>query len=165
MGAVGRRGTPAEGEAAFAETAGKPVNANPTPCCEPVLAVAAEDAGRGGSWERRVSSRAIRDDLRPPVGRPLSLQSWVSCALSSESKSAVRRSACVAMAVRTLRLWWAEHAANTAIRDSVSTAALRVCFVCACLPAYFRFNRNYPLISKLEIKGTGEPGKQRMVEP
>ena len=45
-------------------------------------------------------------------------------------------------------LWQAEHAANTAIRDSVSSAALRVCFVCACLPAYFRFNRNYPLITK-----------------
>ena len=30
-------------------------------------------------------------------------------------------------------LWRAEHAANTAIRESVSTVALRVC---ACLPAY-----------------------------
>ena len=64
-------------------------------CCEPALAVAAEDAARGGSWERRVNRRAIRDDFRPPVERPLSLQSWMSCVLSSESKSAVRRSGCV----------------------------------------------------------------------
>ena len=44
-------------------------------------------------------------------------------------------------------LWRAEHTANTAIRDSVSAVALHVCFVCACLPAYFRFNRNYPLVT------------------
>ena len=43
--------------------------------------------------------------------------------------------------------WRAEHAANTAVRDSVSAAALRVCFLCECLPTYFRFNWNYPLIT------------------
>ena len=78
MDAAGRRGTQAESEAVIAETAGvagrpaEAVCANPTACCEPAaLAVAAEDAG--GSWERRVNSRATRDDFRPPVGRPLSL--------------------------------------------------------------------------------------------
>ena len=90
--------TPAESEAAIAETAGvlEAVCANPTACCEPAaLAVAAEDAG--GSWERRVNSRATRDDFRPPVGRPLSLHSWMSCVLSSESRSALRRCNCEAI--------------------------------------------------------------------
>ena len=60
MDAAGRRGMPAESEAAIAETAGV---ANPTACCEPALVVAAEDAGRGCSWERRVNSQPIRDDF------------------------------------------------------------------------------------------------------
>ena len=103
MGAVGGRGTLAEGEAAIAETAGvagKPVEAvsvNRTASCKPALAVAAEDAGRGGSWERRVNRRAIRDDFRPPVERPLSLQSWMSCVLSSESQ------------VRGAEIWLCRH--------------------------------------------------------
>ena len=73
MDGAGRRGTPpAESEAA-ASVAGRPaeaVSGNPKACCEPALAVAVEDAGRGGSWERRVNSGATRDDFRPPVGRP-----------------------------------------------------------------------------------------------
>ena len=57
--------------------------------------MAAEDAG--GSWARRVSSRATMDDFRPPVGRPLSLHSWMSFVLSSESRSALRRCNCEAI--------------------------------------------------------------------
>ena len=156
MDGDGRCGTPAESEAA-AGVAGRPAVAvcgNPKACCEPTLAVAAEDAGRGGSWERRVNSRATRDNIRPPVGRPLSLHSWMSCVLSTESRSALRRSDCVAIGMpekRTLNFEWhlrAEHAANTAIHDSVSAVELRVCFVCACLPAYFRYNRNDTLIAR-----------------
>ena len=46
----------------------------------------------------------------------------------------------------------AVFAANTALRDSVSTVALHVCFVCTCLlPVYFRFNLNYPLITRKSI--------------
>ena len=62
MGAVGRRGTPAEGEAVIAETvgvAGKPVEAvgaSRTVCCGPALAVAAEDVGRGGEVAGSVGS-------------------------------------------------------------------------------------------------------------
>ena len=104
MDAAGRRGTPAESEVAIAEMAGvagkqaEAVCANPKACCEPAaLAVAAQDAGRGGSWEGRVNSRATRDDFRPPVGRPLSLHSWMSCVFSSESRSALRRCNCEAI--------------------------------------------------------------------
>ena len=102
MDAAGRCGTPAESEAAIAEMAGvagrptEAVCANPTACGEPAaLVVAAEDAG--GSWARRVSSRATMDDFRPPVGRPLSLHSWMSFVLSSESRSALRRCNCEAI--------------------------------------------------------------------
>ena len=57
MDGAGRRGRPAESEAAIAETAGvagRPAEAvcgNPKACCEPALATVAvaEDAGRGGS--------------------------------------------------------------------------------------------------------------------
>ena len=58
---AGRCEMPAESEAA-AGVAGRTAEAvcgNPKACCEPALAVAAEDAGRGGSWERRVRPETI----------------------------------------------------------------------------------------------------------
>ena len=63
-------------------------------------------------------------------------------------------------------LWRAEHAANTAICDSVSTVVLHIC-LCVCLPAYFRFNCNYPrnkgdrgVRGERETGESGEKGRE-----
>ena len=86
MDAAGRRGTPAESEVAMAETAGvagRPVEAvctNPTACCEPALAVAAEDAvrevaGSEGSTVGRpetISDRRLGDSCPCIAGRAAS---------------------------------------------------------------------------------------------
>jgi hypothetical protein len=48
-------------------------------------------------------SRAIRADFRQPIETSLSLQSWISCAVSSESKSTVWRTNCEAIMMPYVR--------------------------------------------------------------